>query len=786
MYIICLICGAAWLVKIIYDKEYTFRRTPLDLPVLFWFYINIFCSFISISRCISLFGFYKRYEGLLETTTYILFYYMMVNFIRTQDSLRRLINTILWSGTIVAGYAIIQGRKILFLTLPDWIHDPFKWSFFDPNRVFSTFGNPVFLSAYIIMILPLAIVMCCWEIFSLSKKKSATSKSSKKHQKKKDHLWLGVERIKWLYANIVNIFYLIINLLKPWFFYSAVILTTICFFITNTRATYLGLTAGFVISFFLLQKLIIINKKIWALSSILLFLAIFYNFFNPGTSVIERFIGIFNVASSIQETTPSKFKLDLENISEQKKPSASQELEVKSQESGINISEQERPSPAKRHWLKTILLAQPRVEQWIQGVDIIKQYPLFGIGLDTLQLKGIGTDKLHNDLLDVMVTRGAIGLIIYLWLLIATFIFFMKTWKEHKDKPEQFLIMAMLAGWIGYLVQNQFSFGLVPITNYFWIFMGIVVIIHQQTLPEGPSNIPSYHITNPIIRRGIFGTIMLITILLMIHPIKAYHADIYYGRGQTLVEDGKYEEAIPYLEQGMALNPFETCYQEVLYSVYIDRANNNIPPGRKYWYEKAIDGLNWLKHLEHGQAKCYYMLGMAYSIKGETLSDPVSTQMAIDYFQKTIKIKPNEINVYANWGIIYAKEGKYDEAIRIFKQGLSVAPHTPSIIENLKKIYLIQGKLKEAIALDLPIEERIKIHLQLAQKYYEKGLHNKVIEEFEYITTIDPKNIEGYLNLGKLYYQQGVYKKSAAAFREVLKLDPSNADALNMLKDKRL
>ena len=124
-------------------------HTAIDIPILAYIFIFIISSIISINPIMSLFGTYKRFEGLTATLCYILIFYATVNFITTKRRLYLLIIAIVAGAIVSSVYGIVQHLGF----------DMFKWSSFEARRVFSTFGNPVFFSAYLVMSLPLAVVL---------------------------------------------------------------------------------------------------------------------------------------------------------------------------------------------------------------------------------------------------------------------------------------------------------------------------------------------------------------------------------------------------------------------------------------------------------------------------------------------------------------------------------------------------------------------------------------------------------------------------------------------------
>lgn len=138
MFFITLILLALWLIKMVTLRDFRSVRTPLDFVVFAFMASNIASTIFSINPAMSLFGCYKRYEGLLAITCYIVIYFLTVNFIKTKRQVLGILSSVFIVGTISGGYALVQHFGM----------DPLSWESFNPWRIISFFGNPVFYTVY--------------------------------------------------------------------------------------------------------------------------------------------------------------------------------------------------------------------------------------------------------------------------------------------------------------------------------------------------------------------------------------------------------------------------------------------------------------------------------------------------------------------------------------------------------------------------------------------------------------------------------------------------------------
>src|SRR5574341_293846 len=427
LYLLTIAILLVWSILLACKHDFRFSRTPLDISILAYISVFIISSILSINPIMSLLGTYKRFEGLTATLCYILLFYSTVNFVTTQKRLYVFLISIIAASTLSSFYGIAQHLGF----------DIFKWSSFEARRVFSTFGNPVFFSAYLIMTLPLAVVLF------LSKYPPEEEAPLPKSQRS---LWI--------------------------FFMVSLIIYTV-FWLTNTRACFVALLGGLVPLLFLISKKQIVERhKFFVLVISFLLIGVFFNVRHE-TSVIRHFAADAKTADTRPDTPLSKV--------------------------GSGLSVFEKAGIQQRPWIVNKLSVKgssfSRIFQYLAALEIIKDYPIFGIGPDTLGIiyqkylakvfslvesdRGFHfprQDRIHNDILDTMVTRGIFGLGTYVWLLTAFGVYVTKNYKRLSNQ-NKLLILGLIAGITWYRMQNEFSFGNTPTVMLFWVMMGLCVSI---------------------------------------------------------------------------------------------------------------------------------------------------------------------------------------------------------------------------------------------------------------------------------------------------------------------
>ena len=748
LYLIVIAILIVWSIMLAFKQNFRFSRTPLDIPILAFIFVFVISTVISINPIVSLFGTYKRYEGLTPTVCYILAFYTIVNFVNTRRRLYLLVISIVAGAVIASCYGILQCLGF----------DLFKWSSFETRRVFSTFGNPVFFSAYLIITLPLTVAL----FFNYSNKEEAYVIKSRK--------------------------------ILVWIFFVLSLIVYSTFWLTNTRACFVALIGGLIP----LLILIYVNKDtkkyrfiIWVASFIAL--GIFFNM-RPETSVINRFQGDFDTTMNIST--------DLSDIK-------------------VNTSlPVTRTQTCEKPWIATKLnfggSTFSRVFQYLAATKIFKDYPLFGIGPDTIgivyqkYLAKVFTlkegdpgflfprqDRIHNDILDTVVTRGIFGLGTYIWLLVVFGVFVCKQYRQLSNQ-DKVLMLGLLASIVSYLIQNEFSFGNTPIVTLFWVTMGLcisIVKINNSKVVSEELTANQVLINNDNINRAkTFNTssrekinklhrgkkekdkfsdktgcriltgfnvfkwigcasVPLAMSFVLVFVLRFYMADAYFEYGRRVMEYEKTtqgnatEKSLFFIKHGIRLNPYEIFYRDELCRTYIQMAYK---AKDEAIVQKAFIEANNTLRLIPQHFMGFFHLGMIYQMLSEVFSRN-TLDSAITCYEKAIDSDPFQSPFHFNLGIVYITKGDLDKAIDELYQAYLIKPEDVNCVDRLANVYLQKESFDNAL-------------------YFAK----KTVK-------LNPSEPGYYNNLGAILGKKGMYEESIIAFKKAIELNPNEPVYLDNL-----
>lgn len=140
-----LLCFAT---KMIVENKVKIKRTSLDIPIILFLALITLSTIFSIHPATSVFGKYKRYEGLLTYVNYVILFFLASQFFKSIDQVRSVAYSMVITAGAVSFYGLLQHFDLDFLT---WLAG------FESGRSFSTFGNPVLLGGYLVIVLPISL-----------------------------------------------------------------------------------------------------------------------------------------------------------------------------------------------------------------------------------------------------------------------------------------------------------------------------------------------------------------------------------------------------------------------------------------------------------------------------------------------------------------------------------------------------------------------------------------------------------------------------------------------------
>ncbi|MBU1752798.1 tetratricopeptide repeat protein [bacterium] len=401
-----------------------------------------------------------------------------------------------------------------------------------------------------------------------------------------------------------------------------------------------------------------------------------------------------------------------------------------------------------------------RLKIWERSAHIMRDYPVFGIGLDSLKfvytgyktllmesLEGhnVDYDRSHNEFFDIGVMRGFVGLGIYLWLFFAFFFFCWKSYQGIKNSNDRLVLLGICSAVLAYHAQSFFAFAVCSFTILFWVLMGMgMVQAGYITLPQESKK---RGIKISPIRYGLSILIIGMGIFLFYLAHFPYKADIYFREGERAINENNLDKALESYEQAVKFNPWERHYYGELTFTYYKKAAS-IPmedqDKKREWVQKAFNRTMDAFVLNPTDGYFYNIMGAIYALSYDVDGREQDKQKAFSSYKTALKHNIVFAEPHNNMAALYSKLNQYQNAIKEYEEVLRIIPDDVQCMSTIGDIYFKMGQMDKSI--------------QWQQK----------------AVSIDPKLSRAWHRLGEIYFSQGAYASSAMCFNRIIEAEPNN------------
>lgn len=692
-FIFSLVILTAWISKMLIKRQFKIQQTPLDIPIILFLLSQVISTVFSLDRHISLWGYYSRFNGgLLSIITYIFLYYAFVSNFRENAKIiiKRFIFVALSSAIVVSLWGLpshfgFDPTCLLFrgsLDVACWTSD------FQPMvRIFSTLGQPDWLSAYLSILLPISIALFIKSTFfkAVNNKKPAFSKKS---------------------AGFA-VFYFLIFLL----FYVD---------IAYTRAKSGFLATWFSIAFFAgsyaFLELRNRNNKIKNLSLdfrllLLILVSIVTVTFFIGTSFAR---------------IDSKFTFDSLRTRFLTKPAATKTV--------AKPVAAKPPAPLVSGELGGTDSGTIRLLVWRGAVDAWIHNPIFGTGVETFafayyQYRPAAHNltsewrylynKAHNEYLNYLATTGAFGLLTYLSMIgLFLFLSIKYLWKNKGEDSNnrKVLVLALISGYISILISNFFGFSVVIVNLFMFLIPALVFILaniinYDKTLSFSFASkkaenkklqVEEYPVTKLI--WAIIAVVIIINSYLIFTLINYWNADKDYALGYNYDRVNQYQTAYPLLHKAVAERSDEPVFKDEL-------GINDAVLAISILGQKPADSAQQKQATDLAQKLAAEAVATSDEVTAANPNNVVfwKTRVRIFYtlaqadqrylataltaIKKTAQLAPTDADISYNLGILYGQNGDAKNAVETLK-------NTIKLKQDFSNAYYALGIFYHQLAID--------------------------------------------------------------------------------------
>lgn len=526
IYAITIIVTGLWIIDTILYKRAIMKHW-LFIPVLAFLASQVLSTLFSIDFHTSLFGYYGRFNGgLVSIIAYILLFFVAVNIFQKKDIIQLLKVSLLSSAIVILwGMPGRFGHDMSCL----WFTGEFSnacWTdqFKPAERMFSTLGQPNWLGAY------LAIHFFIGMYFMLVVK-DQSSEHSESHKKDSDVSPLSK--------------------VLPYFYSLYIVLNFIAILFTRSRSA-LGAVgiAGifFIVGLYFIKKEYISHyaKKYIVVIALLIISVLI---FKTGVAKIDRYLDFARIP----------FQQSSEQSIDNGKP--------------VQQSQPVDSSITDSFDIRKIV--------WVGAIELGKQYPLFGTGVETFAYSYYFTrpnehnqtsewdflyNKAHNEILNYFATTGFFGTGAYLVMIIAVFAVGLQIFKKSNLEEEKLFVLSMLSAYATIHITNFLGFSITSVNIFFYIIPAFFLIKHISITHEKEiSTKKAFSSASFFKQLGV--AVMSLCVLFLLLKVNAYRrADMLYAQSNQYIAANDYQTALTLLDDALKLR-YEHVYEDKLSSV---------------------------------------------------------------------------------------------------------------------------------------------------------------------------------------------------------------------------
>jgi O-antigen ligase len=220
-----------------------------------------------------------------------------------------------------------------------------------------------------------------------------------------------------------------------------------------------------------------------------------------------------------------------------------------------------------------------RLKTWGDTLPLIASRPILGYGPDTFGLvypqfqssNKLGTlwDKPHQDALGVAASQGILGLLAYIWILVA---FIRAFWKGRYLRGT----VALFGGWVAYVVSIQADFSYIPTSFPFWLFAAAAIVTWAPDLK--PVRVLEF--PRRIAVPALAASALILLLMLLPGVVLPYVADADYYATQAAPD---LQTARTTIRQARQLAPYEATYAIEAGNYALNLDQNGNPASNADW-----------------------------------------------------------------------------------------------------------------------------------------------------------------------------------------------------------
>lgn len=307
---------------------------------------------------------------------------------------------------------------------------------------------------------------------------------------------------------------------------------------------------------------------------------------------------------------------------------------------------------------------QSRAVIWPVALRVIADHPLLGNGPDTFSIDyprylnpaifgfenlHSTVDRAHNEILDMALAGGAVGLALYLLVFVGLAVSVLR-YVSGKPRPREgdlLLVLGPFLGIVALFAANQFGFSVTMTWMLFWLYLAVLVFLLSG------KNRRAFSVGK---RLWVAASAVLLGIIVAVYTvITPARAEMAFRQGRLQHREGQASIAATYYRRALAFMP----------SVY----------HYSYWFADAAVSSRSPELL----SQAFDFLSVAPKnfealIYRARILDSQNAPTAFDAFSRAIEFSPHNPRAYYFAGNALFNRSYYENAVRIYEDYLALVP----------------------------------------------------------------------------------------------------------------
>jgi tetratricopeptide (TPR) repeat protein len=251
-----------------------------------------------------------------------------------------------------------------------------------------------------------------------------------------------------------------------------------------------------------------------------------------------------------------------------------------------------------------------------------------------------------------------------------------------------------------------------------------------------------------------------------------------------LWDSGDYDEVFRISQTALDSRPADyfllTMHGFSAYQLGISQINSL---NAEQYFDKCISSLRqaMIDKKSENDGRLYYVLGKAYSYKGENYADST-----IKYLEKAKALSDSTADIPEYLGMAYFAVGDYRKSVAAFSEALLTSSEGPSgpLLLFIARAYIALEEfdnarpyLQRCIEVSPDFRTVLSARLYMAEVLKMNGDIDGAVKQLQEIIAETGDNAEAHYQLGELYYLQGRIERARGEWRFAYRADPTHAKA---------